>query len=184
VGFFLSSINQITQWIVSGLFGGYTAANVLKWYWWRLNGYGYFWGMVVGITLQCFHLSLRPTFSRSTYFPFILLLSTIACIAGSLLTKPVEEETLKNFYRNVRPWGFWKPVHAMVAREDASIEPNNNAARDLGNCAVGIAWQMTLVTIPLYVVFRNFRGVIISLAVLVATTIFLKKFWYDQLERN
>jgi len=27
-------------WIVSGLWGGYTAANVLKWYWWRFNGYG------------------------------------------------------------------------------------------------------------------------------------------------
>jgi Na+(H+)/acetate symporter ActP len=25
------------------------ASNVLKWYWWRFNGYGYFWGMVTGI---------------------------------------------------------------------------------------------------------------------------------------
>jgi len=115
-------------------------------------------------------------------FPFILLLSTIACIAGSLLTKPVEKETLKNFYRNVRPWGFWKPVHAMVAIEDETIQPNKNAARDLGNCAVGIAWQLTLVTIPLYIVFRDLRGALISLAILAATTIFLKKFWYDRLE--
>jgi Na+/proline symporter len=35
-------INQVTQWIVSALWGGYTAANILKWYWWRFNGYGYF----------------------------------------------------------------------------------------------------------------------------------------------
>jgi hypothetical protein len=47
---------------------------------------------------------------------------------------------------------------------------------------VGIAWQLTLVTIPLYVVFRDLRGTLISLAVLVATTVFLKKFWYDRLE--
>ncbi|HKJ89522.1 MAG TPA: hypothetical protein VJ960_00195, partial [Oceanipulchritudo sp.] len=49
IGFNLSSVDQITKWIVNGLFGGYTAANILKWYWWRLNGRGYFWGMLVGI---------------------------------------------------------------------------------------------------------------------------------------
>jgi hypothetical protein len=70
----------------------------------------------------------------------------------------------------------------MVVREDSTIEQNQGAVRDLTNCAVGIAWQLTLVTIPLYVVFRDLRGTLISLAVLVATTVFLKKFWYDRLE--
>ncbi len=181
VGLFLSSINQITQWIVSGLFGGFTAANVLKWYWWRLNGYGYFWGMVVGILSAILSPIIVPNIQPLYVFPFILVLSATAAIAGSLMTKPVEEETLKSFYRNVRPWGFWKPVHDMVALEDRTIEPNRNAARDLINCAVGIAWQLTLVTIPLYVVFKNLRGLLISFAVLAVTTIFLKKFWYDRL---
>ena len=49
VGFHLASINDITQWIVGALWGGYTAPNILKWHWWRFNGYGYFWGMVAGI---------------------------------------------------------------------------------------------------------------------------------------
>ena len=48
-GLFTQSINSIVQWIVSGLWGGYTASNVLKWYWWRFNGWGYFWGMLTGI---------------------------------------------------------------------------------------------------------------------------------------
>lgn len=184
VGFFLSSINQITQWIVSGLFGGFTAANVLKWYWWRLNGYGYFWGMVVGIVAAVLSPVIVPTVQPLYVFPFILVLSAIASIVGSLMTNPVEEETLKAFYRNVRPWGFWKPVRDMIAREGEPIEPNRNAARDLINCAVGIAWQLTLVTIPLYVVFRNVRGLLISFAVLAVTTIFLKMFWYDRLEKS
>jgi hypothetical protein len=98
------------------------------------------------------------------------------------LTKPVDDEVLKNFYRNVRPWGFWKPVHAMIVAEDSSVEPNTNAVRDLTNCLVGIPWQLMLVTIPLYVIFRDWRGTAISLLVFISTTIFLKKFWYDQLE--
>lgn len=182
VGFFLSSINQITQWIVSGLYGGYTAANVLKWYWWRLNGYGYFWGMLVGITSAVISPLVAPDVQPLYIFPLILLVSTVGCVAGSLLTKPVEEETLKNFYRNVRPWGFWQPVHELVAREDQSIEPNRNAPRDLGNCAVGIVWQLTLITIPLYIVFRDWRRTLISLAIFAVTTLFLKKFWYDRLQ--
>jgi hypothetical protein len=186
-GYYLHSITEITQWIVGGLYGGYTAANILKWYWWRFNGYGYFWGMAVGLTSALVVPKVlpmaAPSFHDPTYaFPFIVLLSFIACIAGTLLTKPVDEETLKNFYRNVRPWGFWKPVHELVVKEDPTIERNTDAVRDLMNCGVGICWQLTLLTIPLYVVFRDLRGTLISLGVLVVTMIFLKKSWYDNLE--
>jgi solute:Na+ symporter, SSS family len=48
-GYLTPSVAQAVGWIVSGLWGGYAAANILKWYWWRLNGYGYFWGMITGI---------------------------------------------------------------------------------------------------------------------------------------
>jgi Na+/proline symporter len=188
VGFFLSSINQITQWIVNGLFGGYTAANVLKWHWWRLNGHGYFWGMLTGIVcallvpvVQEYWLpGLQPLYA----FPFILLFSGIASVAASLTTRPVDEETIKTFYRNVRPWGFWKPVYEKVSAEDPAVEPNRDAPRDLVNCGVGIVWQLMLVVIPLYVIFRDWRAALVSVFVLAATTAFLKKFWYDRLEKG
>ncbi|HSE20445.1 MAG TPA: sodium:solute symporter family protein [Pyrinomonadaceae bacterium] len=187
LGMFLSSITQITQWIVGGLYGGYTAANILKWYWWRFNGYGYFWGMLIGIIAALIVPAtlpiVAPSFHDPTYaFPVILLLSFAGCIAGALLTKPVDDEVLKNFYRNVRPWGFWKPVYEKVLQEDPTVEPNRNAVLDLLNCLVGIPWQLTLVTIPLYVIFRDWRGTLISLAVLISASVFLKKFWYDRLE--
>ena len=187
IGYKLHSITEITQWIVGGLYGGYTASNILKWYWWRFNGYGYFWGMVVGLTAALAVPSLVPLFAPSfhdpTYaFPFIVLLSFIACIVGTLATKPVDDETLKSFYRNVRPWGFWGPVHAMVAKDDPTIERNPHALRDLSNCGVGIVWQLTLLTIPLYVILRDTTGTVVSVVVLVVTSLFLKTFWYDNLE--
>lgn len=188
VGFFLSSINSITQWIVSGLFGGYTAANVLKWYWWRLNGYGYFWGMLTGILcalmLPVVKQQYALTFNDIYAFPVILTASAAACIIGSLLTKPVEAETLKKFYRDVRPWGFWQPIYEMCREEDVEIQPNRDAVRDLTNCGVGIIWQLMLVTIPVYVVLRNYTNIFISVAILLGTTVFLKKFWYDNLLRE
>jgi Na+/proline symporter len=44
LGFMAKSVNDILQWIVGGLYGGYVAANCLKWYWWRFNANGFFWG--------------------------------------------------------------------------------------------------------------------------------------------
>lgn len=182
VGSMVTSIHNITQWIVSGLYGGYTAANVLKWYWWRLNGHGYFWGMLTGIVCAMLVPVVAPAVNPLYAFPFILLLSAAACVAGSLLTKPVDAETLKSFYRDVRPWGFWGPVYTLAAAEDPDLRPNREAARDLLNCGVGIVWQLTLVVIPLYVVFRDLAGTLAALAVLAATSLFLKRFWYDRLE--
>ena len=49
LGFFARDVNTLLQWIVSGLYGGYIASNVLKWFWWRFNSNGFFWGMVAGI---------------------------------------------------------------------------------------------------------------------------------------
>ena len=48
-GMFTNRITDVMMWIVGAFYGGYIMANVLKWYWWRFNGYGYFWGMVTGI---------------------------------------------------------------------------------------------------------------------------------------
>src|SRR5882724_5085864 len=49
LGLFVKDVNTVLQWIVSGLYGGYVASNVLKWHWWRFNASGYFWGMLAGI---------------------------------------------------------------------------------------------------------------------------------------
>lgn len=188
VGGYVSSITEITLWIVSGLYGGYTAANVLKWYWWRLNGFGYFWGMLIGIVAAMLLPIVKREFAlgfNDVYaFPFIVLFSFIGCAAGSLLTEPVDAETLKTFYRNVRPWGFWKPVYELVRAEDAGLEPNRDAVRDLTNCAVGIVWQLMLVTIPLYVIFRNLTAAAICAGILAATSVYLKIRWYDHLESD
>ena len=115
-------------------------------------------------------------------FPFILAASAAASVIISLLTKPDDEQTLKNFYRRIRPWGFWKPVHDKVVREYPAFLPNNAFKRDALNVAVGIVWQLMLTLIPIYLVIRQFKPMLISIAVLVVTSVFLKFNWYDKLE--
>ena len=46
IGLRIRNINDITKWITGLLYAGYIAPNILKWHWWRFNGYGYFAGMI------------------------------------------------------------------------------------------------------------------------------------------
>ena len=179
-GFFVSSIDSVIKWIVTALWGGYAASNVLKWYWWRFNGYGYFWGMVAGIA-AAIPFALASDVTILNAFPLILGISLAGCLAGTLLTKPEDDEVLKGFYRRVRPWGFWGPVLAMVQKEDPSFQPNPDFVRDMFNVVVGIAWQTSLIALPIYVVIRRYDMAMIALAVVVVTSVALKFVWYDHL---
>lgn len=181
-GFMTESINTVTQWIVSALWGGYTAANVLKWYWWRLNGYGYFWGMIIGILMALIMPKAFPELSPLDAFPFILVGSTIACILGSLLTRPDNEQVLKKFYSQVRPWGFWKPIHDKVVKENPDFQKNKDFKRDLVNIIIGIIWQTCLVALPIYIVIKEKVPGITAFIILVITSIFLKRNWLDKLK--
>jgi Na+/proline symporter len=183
-GLMAQSVNQMTQWIVNGLWGGYTAANVLKWHWYRLNGFGYFWGMLAGIASALVVPTWFPNSGLGSLagFPIILAISALGCVVGSLLTEPEEESVLKRFYKQVRPWGFWGPVYAAVIKEDPSFKRNTNFGRDMLNCAVGLIWQVPLWAIPIYVVFRSWKALWISTLVLLITSAFLKFNWFDKLE--
>jgi Na+/proline symporter len=186
VGWFVGSINEVIQWITAALWGGYTASNVLKWYWWRFNGYGYFWGMVAGMGTSLLLLVLQrldlTTLSALNSFPVILAVSVVGCVAATLSTKPDEDEVLKSFYRRVRPWGAWGPVLAKVRQDDPSFQPNPDFWRDMWNIVVGIVWQTSLVAIPVHLVMHRYGGALLALAIAAATTLILKKTWYDNLE--
>jgi Na+/proline symporter len=184
LGFYAKDVNDVLQWIVSGLYGSYVAANVLKWYWWRFNGYGFFWGMVGGLipalTFRYIFIGVLDLYT----FPLMLLISVVGCIIGTYSAPPVKEEVLKAFYKNVRPWGFWKPIHDKVVAEDPSFERNKNFKRDMFNVVVGIIWQTGLVIFPIYIVLMETVPVLISLVIVVVTSVILKKTWWDYLPQD
>ena len=167
---------------MSGLWGGYTAPNVLKWHWHRFNGYGYFWGMLSGLAMALTMPRIAPDLHPLWAFPWILLVSGIFSVAASLLTQPESNEVLMKFYKQVRPWGFWGPVLKRVQAEDPSFQPNRNFGWDSLNVALAIVWQMTLVTMPLYMVLKNWKGMWISVILFVALSWVLKKTWHDRME--
>lgn len=184
IGLFAQDVNSLLQWIVSALWGSYIAANVLKWYWWRFNGYGYFWGMVAGLMpALVFPLIFRETLELY-YFPLILLISLGGCLAGTYMHSPTDEATLKRFYRTVRPWGWWGPIHSKVVVEDPGFRKNNNFKRDMFNVAIGIIWQTAIVAAPIYIVLLQPVPVVVCLTIIALTTGVLKRTWWDRLPED
>ncbi len=195
LGMMAKNVNQVLQLLVSALWGGYTAANVLKWYWWRFNSSGYFWGMLAGIlassvpmffpgVLEALFPDSAPDIRVLYFFPFILLPSLIGCFAATYLTQPTDMNTLKDFYQKVRPWGFWKPVHDQVVAENPSFVRNKNFKIDMLNVGVGIIWQTSLVMLPIYFVLHKFGAMSVVLLIAAVTTTLLKFTWWDKLEHQ
>lgn len=182
LGFFAKDVNSILQWIVSGLYGGYIAANVLKWYWWRFNANGFYYGMLTGIAGALVFSRFFSGVEFLYYFPLLFLLSIAGCLIGTYTAAPTEKEILKKFYSTVKPWGFWKPVHAMVIAENPSFEPNKRFRLDMFNVVLGIIAQCCLTILPMYIVLWMKLPLLITIIILLFIVLILKKTWWDKLE--
>jgi solute:Na+ symporter, SSS family len=186
LGLMVKSVNDVLQWIVSGLYGGYIAANMLKWYWWRFNASGFFWGMMWGI-LPAIGLAVLKYYGVLSgldlyWWPAIFAMSVVGCIVGTYAAPATDMAVLKKFYATVRPWGFWKPVHAQVVVEQPAFVPNRNFRLDMFNVVLGIVAQCCLTILPMYIVLWLKMPLFVTIAVLAIIVIILKKTWWDKLE--
>ncbi len=191
LGFFAKDVNEILQWIVGGLYGGYIAANVLKWYWWRFNANGFFWGMVVGVAgalLMPYAIDWAFAHGYITqklplyWWPLLFILSVAGCLIGTYTAPPTDGATLKTFYSTVRPWGFWKPVHEMVIKENPAFEANKRFGLDMFNVMLGIIAQCCMTILPMYIVLWMKLPLLVTIIILTIIIIILKKTWWDKLE--
>jgi Na+/proline symporter len=186
LGFFVKDVNSVLQWIVAALYGGYIAANCFKWYWWRFNANGFFWGMLAGI-LSALALIILKYFGVVSgldlyYWPLLFLVSIVGCLAGTYAAPPADAEVLKKFYKTVKPWGFWHPVHKQVLLEDPTFQPNRRFKLDMFNVALGIIAQCCLTILPMYVVLWLKLPLLITIGILLVIVLILKRTWWNKLE--
>ena len=185
LGLFVKDVNTVLQWIVSGLYGGYVAANMLKWHWWRFNASGFYWGMLAGI-LPAIALAVLKSIGvlhglDLYYWPVLFLLSMAGSVIGSYAAPPTDSDTLTAFYRNVRPWGFWKPIHELVVKEDPGFTGNTNFSRNMFNIVLGIIGQLCLTLLPMYIVLWMKAPLLLTVALLLIIMLILKRTWWDRL---
>jgi hypothetical protein len=169
-----------------------------------LDGFGYFWGMIMGIVgalviaifpdakmlfaqpalllVSAFADTRSASFNWDLMaFPTLVLLSLVATVAGSLLSKPQSESSLVEFYTRTRPWGWWGPVRDAALRRNPAFEPNRDFGWDAFNVVVGIVWQTAFVALPIYIVIHEWSMAAGCFGVILITSTILKRTWYDRL---
>ncbi|MEP6945927.1 MAG: hypothetical protein ABJA02_08425 [Acidobacteriota bacterium] len=183
ISVFGTSINTAFLWIFGTLAAGILPPNVLRWYWWRLNGQGYAAGVFGGMAL-----SLGQVFVDTMYldnplplyigFPVIAVASTIITITVSLLTQPTDIETLKNFYRKVQPAGAWAPARVALMGEEPTFKKQTPFWREAMNTLIAMIGITALYVSMLYLVLHRLETGFALLGITMTATIILYFTWY------
>ncbi len=185
ISYFGSSINAAFTWIFGTLAAGILPPNVLRWYWWRLNGYGYAAGVFGGMALSLGQIVL-DTYTGEPLplyigFPVIAAASTVVTIGVSLITEATNIETLKNFYRKVQPWGFWAPARTEVLSEDPGFRRRISFGLEVFNTLVAMIGITALYISMLYLVLNRLDIGFALLATTIVCCIVLYFSWYKTL---
>ncbi len=181
IGFQSESIAEIWNWMMVTLGAGIIIPNVLRWYWWRMNGWGYALGTLGGMVLSAIVLFFDPL-SAYVVFPIIVAASLLLSILGSFLTAPVDKEILVSFYLSVRPFGLWRPVKE-TARLSGKEESSRSESAGLSvlNVVLGMIAIASLYLFPMYLVGHWYRYSLICLGIGLAAIVVLKFTWYRNL---
>jgi SSS family solute:Na+ symporter len=149
VGFAILTAMNMTSiekaWIyLIDLTAGLAGVWLLRWYWWRVNGWSEISAIGAslifangGLIAAGFH---NLGMSDSLYEPIryfyaedfgfvravcILVATTIVWVTVAILTKPDNEATLNTFYRKVRPGGWWGDI----AKQNPDIQPDESGSK-------------------------------------------------------
>ena len=165
------SINRIFTWIMAALGAGVLMPNVLRWYWERMNGWGYLAGTVTGMLLSLLQGILesvtggdgQPLLVQPVYvtFPVLAGAATLMAIVVAVLTPPVDDETLKGFYRAVQPAGAWRRTAALVRRDDPTFRKEPFGI-DLLNVCLAVPWFAAMYTGPVLLVAHEYLAAAVS----------------------
>jgi len=108
---------------------------VLRWLWWRMTAWGELAAIGSSALLVPLTLFFIPNELAALRMLVVAVGSTAAAILASLWYEPASPVTLVDFYRRVRPPGFWGPV----ARASGEPEDTPLAELERGTAAVVLA---------------------------------------------
>jgi Na+/proline symporter len=179
IGYQAESIAEIWNWMMMALTAGVIVPNVLRWYWWRLNGWGYAAGVLGGMLLALVALFVNdmPIYQ---VFPAICAGSLAASVLVSLATAPTGQEVLRRFFETVRPFGVWRHVRTTAASRSADAAAVSAPAALL-NTAVAVMGLTALYLGPMYLVGHWYRRAILCAACFAAAACLLYFTWYKRL---
>jgi Na+/proline symporter len=174
------NINDIWSWITGPLSAGLFVPLILRWYWWRLNGYGFAMSTAAGLLFSIGLKLLAPDMPFYLSFVAAMSASLAVAVVGSYATSPTAAKTLRTFWLKVRPFGLWAPVtreldkaRVRKARRESSFE--------LVNAVAATCWHVVGVVLVISLVLRKWAMLPVGGVVFVVLAVVLFFTWYKQL---
>ena len=180
----IKNINDIWGWITMGIGSGLLIPQLVRWYWWRLNGYGYAIGMAAGTVSAILWKLLAPE-ALPEYYAFMLSsgLSLAGTILGTLLTKPTKDSVLKNFYEKTRPFGIWDKVRKEFPAEFITNAKKENV-RDIFSIFFAVPWQICLFLMWMMLIMKRWDNFVITLILTAILSVILYVSWFRHLHKK
>ena len=177
-GLFAESITQIWNWIMMALGSGVIVPNVLRWYWWRMNGWGYSAGLLSGM-ISAFYGLYTSQLNTHELFLICTVSSSFTSIMVSYLTPPVDLKTLVKFYQSVRPFGAWKEVRARMPEQ--TMTAPETFPLSIFNVCLGIIVITGLYIGPMYFVGQWYEMSLLFISLSICASVILYFTWYQKI---
>lgn len=176
----MESINRVWDWLCMGLGAGVLLPNLLRWYWWRLNGWGYTAGAAGGMAGAFALRGFAPEAGAALTFACICACGMAALLLGTYLTRPTPLVVLQAFYRQTRPWGAWGPATVVLsAGERAATRAEHRA--DFLALLFAVPWQCALFMLPMAVIVHQWSMVGVLAIALGLLSVGLYRVWFRRL---
>lgn len=175
---------------------------ILRWFWWRINAYSEVSAMIaagafslmfilvenfVMIRLQDDMVDVFGLQTSMSYWNVIKLLGTVVLtsvtwILVTLVTSPVDQPTLRNFYSRIRPGGpGWKHVVDQAEREGVHLVKEDQLKWDVPTgilCMIlGTLMIYSLLFTIGYVLYGNYTASISLGLIAVSSGFMLSRYW-------
>lgn len=179
----ITNINEIWGWITMGIGAGMFIPQVIRWYWWRFNGYGFAIGTAVGMIAAVLTKAFGGPIAEYNSFLIASGSSLVGCIIGTYLTPPTESAVLSHFYKVTRPFGFWGSVRTEIPT-DVLNQINEENRRDIIAIFFAVPWQVVLFLTGMMIVMKQWSNVFNLFGLLIVLSAGLYWFWYRHLSKE
>lgn len=178
------NINDIWGWITMSIGSGLLIPMLLRWYWSRMNGWGFAIGTMSGMVAAIVFKSLAiEGVTEYNMFAVSTSISFLGTILGTLFTKPTEETTLQYFYNKTRPFGTWSRFKSnLTPREIIAVEKENR--RDIFSTILAVPWQVAFFLLMMSIIFKTWGNVLVLGGIFIGLTIALYFTWFKHLSTN
>ena len=165
--FLLSTAGEAFQLLLS-IGAGTGLIYLLRWFWWRINAWSEIAAMAASFTIAFSLFIARKSglgLSSEAALVWSVVLTTLVWVAVTFLTKPTDTETLRAFYRKVRPAGRgW----ATVVDPSETVGPRDSLSLALVGWVFGCSFVYSALFATGAFLYGNLLQGAVCLAVAVA----------------